>query len=374
MIRRLTAVAIPVVLLAGIVAVVRHGEDGPGVAQARLVVDGSAVVVRADGPEERVTDEAVVDFGDSVRVTDGTAVVELATGARYELRHRGGTGSELVVADPPELLGGDALVAEGFPAAIRVGTATLRAQGPLEVRAGEESAASYGGGAGVAGVGDVATLPALRQLVLVSGAMPEPIRFDGTDPWDRRFLGEAIAFGEQLEALARGYTSDLPPGGGRTEGFFRSVVPALAGEREFGEDLLDPARPPGETLVGAAIAVQGRRGEFRERWSAVFAFRAAGAAWGIVALDQGVSSAPVLETIELAIDGPDPTTTTTRPRARSGATSTTTSTTSPPSGPTTAPPSPPPTAPEQPPGLLDPVTDPAGGAVEGLLDGILGDP
>lgn len=373
MIRRVTATAIPVVLLAGIVAVVLNGGEGPAPTQGRLQVVGRAVVRGADG-EAVVRDEALVDFGDTVVVTEGTARLELAGGAVYELRHRDGSGSELVVDDPPELLAGDALVAEGFPAGIRVGTATLRAQGPLRARAGEERAASYGGGAGVAGVGDLAELPPLRQLVLVAGAAPEPVRFDGTDPWDRRFLGEAIAFGEQLEAVARGYTSDLPPGGGRTEGFFRTVVPALDAEREFGEDLLDPARPPGETLVGAAIAVQGRRGTFRERWASTFAFRSAGAAWGIVALDQGVSSAPVLETIELAIDGPDPTTTTTRPRTSTGlGAATTTTTTTQPGAPTTAPPAPPPTspeAPEPPPGLLDPVTGP----VRDLLDAILGDP
>jgi len=370
-IRRATLVALPVVLLAGIAALVLDGDDGPGLSQGRLEVSGRAVVTAEDGTAEPVTDDAVVDFGDTVAVTSGTATLTLAGGASYELRHRAGVGSELVVGSPPELVAGDALVAGGFPAGIQVGTATLRARGPLQVRAGEAVAAAYGGGAGVAGVGDVAALPALRRLVLVPGAVPEPVRFDGTDPWDRRFLGEAIALGEQLEALARGYTSDLPPGGGRTDDFFRAVVPALAEEREFAADLLDPARPPGETLVGAAIAVQGRRGTFRERWAQIFAFRGAGAAWGIVALDQGVSSAPVLETIELAI-GADPTVpSTTAPRRRrpaSRGSSTSTSTTAAP--PTTTTPPPPPTSPEPDGGLLDPLTEPPSDLVPGLLDGL----
>ena len=152
-----------------------------------------------------------------------------------------------------------------------------------------------------------------------------------------------------------------------------TVLPALDEEREYNADLLDPARAPGETLVGAAIAVQGRRGTFRDRWAEVFAFRGAGAAWGLVALDQGVSSAPLLDTIELAIgaptdsaaDTPPATTTTTAGTGATTTTSTTTTSTSaPPPG---APPSPdPPSG-----GLLEPVVDPVSDLLDGLLDQLL---
>ena len=122
--------------------------------------------------------------------------------------------------------------------------------------------------------------------------------------------------------------------------------------------------------------VQGRRGTFRERWEAVFAFRAAGAAWGLVALDQGVSSAPVLDTIELAIGASDgthasaptsdvaPTRPTVPTTAAPGAPPTTGTTTT-----TTAPP-PPPSG-----GLLDPVIDPTSQVLGDLLDVLgLGEP
>lgn len=375
MIRKVTLVALPVLLVvAGLVVVLRGGDDGgPGPDEARVTVIDGVVVVNPDARSaEDVTDRAVVAFGDVVAVRSGSAVLELADGSTYELRHHGGTGSSVVVGAAPLLTAGDVLVSDGFPAEVKVAGASLRAQGPLRVDAEESVAASYAGRARVSGAGDVDELQGLRRLVLVPGAEPEPVRFDGTDPWDRRHLGEAIAFGERLEALARGYTSDVAPGAGRSVDFFRSVLPALGSEREFNADLLDPARPAGETLIGAAIVVQGRQGTFRSRWDEVFAFRAAGAAWGLVALDQRVSSAPVLETIELAIgtpasvtdeaSGPGTTTTTAGTPGPPGPTTTTTGTST-----TTTPPAPPP-----PGGLLDPVTDPASELVGGLLDLLLG--
>lgn len=369
------ALVIAGVLVAGIVTVLLDGDGtSPGPEQARLQVEGAASVTAADGAARPVVDATdVVDFGERVVVEAGTAVLELAGGATYELRHRDGVGTALEVGATPRLTAGDLLVVDGFPASVVVDTATLTAQGALRVDADETVASAYAGRARVTGVGDVAALLGLRRLVLVAGAGPEPLAFDGTDEWDRRFLGEAIAFGERLEALARGYTSDLPAGAGRSVSFFESVLPALAEERELNTDLLDPSRSPGETLVGAAIVVQGRRGTFRERWDAVFGFRAAGAAWGLVALDQGVSSAPVLEAIEVAIDAsggtiasspttsppqPRSTTSTTRspgapPTTATTATTTTTTTTAPPpSGG----------------GLLDPVLDPVSQVVGGLLD------
>jgi len=75
----------------------------------------------------------------------------------------------------------------------------------------------------------------------------------------------------------------------------------LAAEPGFTAPLVNPARPPGETLVGAAITLEGARGTFTERWGAVFGFRDEGAPWGLVALDQGVSRVPLLATIDGSI-------------------------------------------------------------------------
>lgn len=348
-------------------------DDGPAIDEARLRVDGQATVTDSEGVVEVVTDGATLSFGDNVVVDEGSATMELAAGQVYELR-AGDIDSVVLVGSPPTLLAGDALVSGGFPAAITYETTTLSAQGALKVRAGVPSATAYAGRARISGAGNLAEVLGLRQVVLTPSATPEPLAYDASDPWDRRFLGEAIAFGQRLEALARGFTGDLQPGGGRSVSFFESVIPALADEREFSADLLGD-RPPGETLVGASIAVQGRDGTFRERWEEIFAFRGAGAAWGLVALDQGVSSAPVIETIELAIaDAPlsaDPTPTST--------TSTTTGRRPPgsPSPPgdddddvttTTGPTTTTTTTPEQ--GILDPVLRPVDDMLDDVLDAL----
>lgn len=345
-------------------------DDGPGAEEARLVVSGSATVTDADGVTETATGTTTLAFGDTVVVDDGTAVVELAGGQTYELRS-GPAPSELMIGAPPTLLAGDALVSGGFPAQLRFESTTVSAQGAMKLSSSVPAVTSYAGRARIDGAGALDEVLGLRTVVLTPSAVAEPLVYDGADEWDRRFLGEAVAFGDRLEALARGYTADLGAGS-RTASFFEAVVPALDDEREFGPDLIND-RPAGETLVGAAIVVQGREGTFRERWDEVFAFRDLGAAWGIVALDQGVSSAPLLDTVELAIASPTPTdppeTTTTTPPATSPTTPpptdspTTTGTT------TTTVPEPPPSPPTT--GLLDPLLDPVNQILDDLL-GVLG--
>ena len=373
--RRVRRTAVAVLVALASVAAGCSGGDGPGRSEARLEVDGSASVTSEDGSTEVVTGAATLDFGDVVTVDAGTASLEFASGQRYEFRSGvgGAVDSQVVIGFPPTLVEGDALVADGFPAAISYDTITISAQGAVKVRAGVPEAAAYAGRVRIDGAGRLDELTRLRQVVLTSSARPEPLAYDGADAWDRRFLGEAIAFGDRLEALARGYTSDLQRSGPRPASFFESVLPQLADEREFGDDLLDADRDPGETLVGAAIVIQGREGTFRERWDSVFAFRDEGAAWGLVALDQGVSSAPVLDSIELAIDGsplsadprPSTTTTTTRPRRPP-----TTSPGSPPTSgttTTTTPPDPPPPPDD---GILTPVLTPVEQILSDVLDAL----
>ncbi len=371
--RRLVAALV----LAAVVAA-SCSDDGPAGDQARLRVDGSATVSGADGSDQVVTDDTTLSFGDTVVLDEGTGSLEFADGSRYELRAGvGGAGgtegadSTVRVGAPPELLAGDVLVSDGFPASVSVDTTTLSASGVLEVDADERRATAFTGRTSLAGVGDLHDLPGLRSVLLSPAAVPEPLTYHGDDPWDRRYLGEAIAFGRRLEALARGYTSRLGPGATGSVGFFESVLPSLRDEREFTADLLLD-RPAGETLIGAAIAVEGRQGNFRERWREIFRFRDAGAAWGLVALEQGVSSAPVLQTIELAIarsDEPDLSTTTT-----STSTSSTTST----SGPSSSTTSPTTTTTTSTTtttvpgggGILDPLLDPSTNAVRDLLESL----
>jgi hypothetical protein len=301
----------------------------------------------------------------------------------------------------PVLEAGDLLVAapelttvESAGTSIDVGAGVARVSRRLGV-----GVAAYDATVHLDSAGQQREVPALREMQVPAlgrpPRAPRPLTYDERDPWDRRILGDAIDLGRRLEGLADGYTQNLSPGEGRTPGFFRLVLPSLEDDAEL-DDLLEPDRPTGETLIGAAIADLGEHGTFPDRWSAVFGFRDEGAEWGLVALDQEVSSTPLLGTVEQAIGAsplgfvsevaappPGGATATTSPPA-TGPPPTTPGTTTPPPGsappPTTSPPpptttppppTPPPLDPEPLAPELEPVTEPVVDLVGGIVDGLI---
>jgi hypothetical protein len=157
-------------------------------------------------------------------------------------------------------------------------------------------------------------VPALRQVTVAALGLlpnrPAPIVLSSADPWDRQFLGTAIDLTVELDGASRGFTPNAPAD---TADFFRRALTPLATEVSFSDQLLSatrpasaPARAPGEVLVGASIALAApsRSASFDQRWSAVFAFRDEGAAWGLVVLDQAADPATVLDLIGRAVNQP----------------------------------------------------------------------
>lgn len=352
-----------------------RGDDGPKEGQARLEVDGTATVTRANGEVEEIISAATLKLNDAVEITSGTGTVTFAGGTRFTVRAGLGTAgnSTLRVDAIPELVAGEALAVDGAPARIAIKGAVVSVLGTARLDAGSDVVAVYSGRATSTGRGGASEARALRQLLLGSATV-QPFAYDGTDPWDLSRLGEAIDFGGRLEAFARGFTADvrqrrpLPS-------FYPSVLPALGQEEEFTLDLIDANRDPGETLIGASIVVQGRDGTFRERWGEVFGFRDQGALWGLVALDQGVSSEPLLQQIRLAIDERSAPSSTTRDPSTPTTTSQPTSTTTPGATTTTTvsvpPTSPPPTEPPDEPIVpIEPITDLVDQLIGGILDGL----
>jgi hypothetical protein len=364
-------------------------DDSPKAGEARLEVDGTALVVRQDGTREKFTEPTSLHAGDQVTLTDGTGALHLKGGALLELR--AGTGgdedSSVVVGPVPVLHAGDVLVtSEGHQRLSADETVLDVSLGAARVsRTVGVVVAAYDAAVHVDSAGEERDVKALRQLTVPALGHPRdqavPLDYDARDAWDRRFLGEAIELGQRLESIALGYTQNLTDGQGRTVAFYRTVLPGLGDEAEFTPDLLTGSRPAGETLVGAAIADLGRRGTFTERWKSVFAFRDEGAAWGLVALDQGVDRSPLLGAVTNAVDesplaiGPTP------PRRPGSPSSTsTTPTTAPPTSgttPTTRPPSSPTTTLPPPgdpggDGLLSPILDPITDLLSGLIGGLLG--
>lgn len=388
---RWARVAVVVALLAGGSSC---RDDRPGPGEARLEVDGAAEVERAGGERETVTGGTDLRPGDRVSMRRGSGRLELADRSMLELRAAldDTSSSVLLMARRPVLEQGDLLVsAPGRTTVEADGTAVEVREGSARVRRDiGMSVSSYDATVLLDSAGVDRRVPALRRMVVPDlgrpPQQPRPVRYDDADTWDRRFLGAAHALGERLQRLADGLTGSLAEGQGRTPGFFRSVLPGLDEEPDFGADLLRPRldEDPGDTLVGAAIADLGERGDFRERWDEVFDFRDDGAEWGIVALDQAVSSEPLVGQVQLALDSSFGEVAFAPPGGDSGPPTSAPPTSTPPSPPSTAPPStsPPTTStptppvtqpgPPDPPPPLDPVVDPLTTVVDDVVDSLLG--
>ena len=294
-----------------VVAVIGAGgacnRDGLQEGDTRLEVgsDAEVMAARPGASLRRVTGQRTLPAGSTVAVRSGTARLELDGGQRLEVRR----GSELRLGRRPTLVDGDLLVASTGRRLLTVsaGGSVVRVDGAARLsRDLAVSAASYRGSLEVRSAGRSLRVRALRQADVPSlgvvPAEPQPLDYDAADAWDRRFLGDAIEVGEELEAKSEGFTSSLRAGEGRTPGFFRLLLPALEEEPSFGAPLISDRRSPGETLVGATIAVTAEQGSFLSRWRTIFAFRDQGAAWGLVALDQRVREASgLVQSVDAAI-------------------------------------------------------------------------
>jgi hypothetical protein len=276
---------------------------GPG--EARLTVLTGRAEVAATGSDWRSahTDQRL-HRNDRVRVLSGLSEVHFSSDRTVELRN----GSELQVLSQPELMRGDVLAsAKATPLTVSAGNAEAHVHdGAAHVsRALGVTAASYSGDLTVTSAGRDLSVPALRQAGVpgpgLVPATPSPLDYQPDNPWDRRYLGDAIDLGDELQARAEGFTAQLAPDEGHTAGFYRELLPALDKEPAFTQAQLDPNMSPGDTLIGAAITVQGKNGDFADRWQSVFGFHAQGARWGLVALDQRVSRAPLLAQVDDAL-------------------------------------------------------------------------
>ncbi len=301
------AVAAGVMLSLGIVACTRSSTPEAG----RLTVDGQAEVIRPGEARREVTGSRNLSLGDRVRVRQGTAVIRLPDDRRLELR----MGTDVELQAPPDgdgvrpaLMGGDLLVvSDGEPLLLTTTDAEVDVHGDARISRGVALLVAVYEGAAQLRAGDSnLAVPALRQAALPpTGQFPtkvSPLEYSAADTWDQRYLSDTIELTNQLNARSQGFSAQLGPTEGRSFNYFRDLFPRLASEPEFTASLVNPGRLPGETLVGAAIALEGTRGTFAERWAAVFGFRDQGAAWGLVALEQGVRQAPLLQAIEAAIE------------------------------------------------------------------------
>ena len=141
------------------------------------------------------------------------------------------------------------LSVDGSTVRVSAGSARANRGSGLEV-------AAYDANVHLDSAGQEREVRALREMqVPALGHPPEtarPIEYRGSDPWDRRFLGDAIDLGTRLQALSEGYTQNLPATTPKTPAFLRSILPGLVDEVGLTSNLVETGRPLGETVIGAA--------------------------------------------------------------------------------------------------------------------------
>lgn len=294
------------VLSAAVLAGAGCSRSSTPAGQAVVEVErGSRVLVgeRGDGLLA-VEGRRTVHVGAQVKVLSGSATIALEDGARLDAR----TGSEVDLGSPVSLVADDLLVTSGsHPLTIAVAGSQVAVDGVARLtRDLAVSAATYRGTVTMRSAARSLAVPALRQAEIPSlgvlPAEPRALAYDKNDAWDRRFLGVAIELSDQLDSLSKGFTNSLDSREGRTPGFYRILIPALEHEPEFGDQLLAVSHNPGDSLIGATIAVSGKLGSFAQRWVGEFAFKNQGATWGLVALDQQVNDTDaLLHTVDSAV-------------------------------------------------------------------------
>lgn len=403
MIRLLAVINAAVLVVAVVMAVA--GPVGPGAVSTVASIEVSGAAEISGGGDSRRVDSGEYELrtGDTVEILTGDGVVSLPGGGSLELRSGGGAteASQVRLDEVPTLVAGDALLIAGDEErVVEAGGARLSlVDGAARLSRSTGSIfAVYEGAATLSSGGRrlEGGLPPLRQVVVADAGLlplrPSPLNFGAApDPWDRRFLGDAIDLGDTLERRSTGFTTLLPDDLVPNVFFYQAVLPGLLQEPAFNQGLLDgQQRPVGETLVGAAIALVGDVGTFESRWREVFRLREAGASWGVVALDQGADRGPLLDVLDdaaerspLLFGAPSP-----QPvfspapsppdRPAPVVTAPPSTPTRPPApGPSAPPPPPPPPVfvpapPREPEGVLEPVVDPLVNLLDGVLDGLGG--
>ena len=373
--KRIAFAAVAAVMFAGIVAAATKSDDG-NVGEGRLTAHGRALVTQVNGARREVSGVVALHTGETVEAVVGAMTIDLPDGSTIEGRppYRTSAATRVKIARPAELLDGDLLIVA------KNGTDVLAAGNRIHLDPGSGSpnalrasrslavdASVFRGSATFDSAGQMRPIPALRALdVSALGRPPmatSPLDLDENDGWVRRFLGDAIDLEHTLDSYIQSSVT-LGTANSGTPGYYRSLVPSLANEAGLTSELLATSpHSPIDTIIGGAIAGLSHKADFATRWHDVFAFKDAGAKWGLVALDQNVEGAALLREVQSALNTA-PLSFALRGSATNRTTPTTpstsgTTTTQPSGGAPTTQPSPPPTSPTVPPPTVPPPTLPA---------------
>ncbi len=308
--RREAAIALLVTLgLVGVLgSVALAGADRWRQAPTATVLSGDSLLaltgerwsrlVSGDG----VREGARVQTGGSearLRLGDGEVWLAPETGAR-------------IFPDRVEVLRGEALISSLGHLGARWADVEVRGAGTFRIAGGTHPrVGAYQGDAEVRRPGETRALSALEQIELDARrlpAKPDPLAYRTEDPWDAQLLGQAIAFDQEIERVARSIDlrfADTP----RSPEFYRgfkavdsSTLPLL---RDAGRDIASDGRfgPPSEVLttlfVARATAQVWEKG-VPATVSEVVQWRAQGARWGLVALRSKITVADLRNVVDLS--------------------------------------------------------------------------
>jgi hypothetical protein len=311
-----------------------RSERGRAAAFAGALLTVLALVATGCSDEPLASGGALLVAGETLEVADGddtwSAVsvgANLPEGARVRtgaeearLEVRGGevwlapSTMAVLAADVVEVVRGDALVASGGALRARWGELEVVGVAVVRLTSGVTPLVKvYDGAVAVARHGEERNVPALRQLGLGSVRLPlqpVPIAYDADDPWDARLLTRAVAFDAEVERLAKGIDREHGARPREPEFYetFAAVepdtIPLLAatsrvrsGDGRFG--------PPSDALVTlfVAEAVAARNGgDVADTARQVAELRTAGARWGAVAVEHGISTVELARVVDLAQD------------------------------------------------------------------------
>lgn len=267
--------------------------DGLASGDAATFVEGFSGEVSLDGGDwEPRGDGAPVPDGARVRATDGEVRLALRDGT---VRLAPGAAAT-VTTQTVQLERGDLLLDSDGGLQASLGDTQIEAGGTVRVSSGMAASISvYEGNATVRRPAQEREVPALRQLDLTAFRLAPgaaPLRYGPGDAWDQELLGEAIAFDGEVARLARGMEIEFgkrpqPPSfyrefaGRRALPVLSEAAPVSRG-RAFG--------PPSDVLLTMFVARTVAQGRLPDTIRQVAKLRAAGARWGLIAIEFDVAS------------------------------------------------------------------------------------
>ena len=254
----------------------RTATPGPGEARARLSADDrleAAPPARAFAP---VSDGDILTRNTRIRAVAGEPELDLRGGGRVALL----PNASVTASQPLFIEKGEVLVSSTRAVDVATAMTEVRVRGITRVAQGLASAVRvYRGTATVSSSGRSLVVESLRQTAIPApgfvGKRATPTTWRADDVWDTRYLRTVIALTDALEAQGRGFATHAHAASAADIAALLPAVDAVALARAAAR------HSAGDALVAGAIASAGS-----SPIAGVFGLRDAGAAWGIVAVEQ----------------------------------------------------------------------------------------